>query len=322
MPTFQFEGSTIVAEDGETVLSALVRHEVSVDYGCKAGACQRCLVCTNAGEAPKASTQNLDDSLIERGYFLACQAAAQSISEVWTPSDSAYPSHPATLTEREWLSPTVIRIRLETVGLAARRGQCIRLRSSCGVVRSYSIADRSTEGLELHVRLIPGGAMSEVLKALALGSALQVEGPFGKCTYKGNDGKPLLLIGSGTGLAPLWGVIQDAISAGHSARIALFHGAATSEGLYFRKELENLQQQGLIHYVSCADHVNDELDRLGSPLKHALSEFPDLEGWRVYLCGHPQLVRAAQKACFLAGASLGDIHADPFVDQSFVTETS
>lgn len=320
MPIFQFEGTSISAEDGETVLSALLRHEVEVDYGCKAGACQRCLVCTNSGEAPKVSTQSLDESLIERGFFLACQAMAKSVSQVWSPKVSAFPAYPATLISKDWLSSTIIRLRVRVEGLVVKRGQCIRLRSPLGVVRSYSVADHSPGCIELHVRLILDGEMSEHLRTAKVGSDFLVEGPFGKCTYRGNDGKPLLLIGSGTGLAPLWGVIQDAISSQHSAQIALFHGAASSEGLYFREELEALQEAELIRYVTCADHVTNASDEQGSPLAHALAAFPNLEGWRVYLCGHPELVRVAQKACFMAGASLADIHADPYVDQSTPSE--
>lgn len=315
MPQFLFEGRAIDAEDGETVLSALVRHQVHVDHGCKAGACQRCLVCTEPGSAPGASTKSLDDVLVERGYFLACQAPAAGIERVSLPSEAAYPSHDATLLEREFLSSSVIRVRFQVEGLVARRGQCLRLRAPNDLVRSYSIADLDRRFAEFHVRLIPGGAMSDYLRSARLGDAFTIEGPFGKCTYR-HDEKPLLLIGSGTGLAPLWGVAQDALDAGHPAPIFLYHGSATSEGLYFRDELSALMDRGAVAYVSCADQVTDVRDLQGSPLEHALADHPDLSGYRVYLCGHPALVKTAQKKCFLAGASLKDIFADAFEDQS------
>lgn len=315
MPQFLFEGRTIDAEDGETVLSALVRHDVSVDYGCKAGACQRCLVCTKPGEAPSVSTKSLDDVLVERGYFLACQAAASSIGEVSLPNEAAYPSYPAELVHREYLSPSVIRVRWKVEGLVARRGQCLRLKAEDGLARSYSIADLDRGVVEFHIRLIPDGAMSGRLLSAQMGDVFAMEGPFGKCTYR-HDEKPLLLIGSGTGLAPLWGVAQDALDAGHLAPIFLYHGSATSGGLYFRDKLSALMDRGAVAYVSCADEVTDVRDLQGSPLEHALADHPDLAGYRVYLCGHPALVKTAQKKCFLAGASLKDIHADAFEDQS------
>lgn len=316
MPEFLFEGRTIGAEDGETVLSALLRHGVALDHGCKAGACQRCIVCTKPGEAPGASTKSLDESLVDRGFFLACQADAGAIAEVGFPSEAAYPVMPASLVETKFLSASVMKVRLAVRDLNCRRGQCLRLTSPAGIVRSYSIADCSADAVEFHVRLIAGGAMSSELRSAPMGSCFQVEGPFGKCYFRDGEMKPILLIGSGTGLAPLWGVIQDAVRQGHSAGISLFHGGAASEDLYFRNELLSLVESGKISYVSCADLVTDPRDSEGSPLTHALAKHPDQTGYRVYLCGHPDLVKSGQKQCFLAGANLSDILIDAFEPQS------
>ena len=316
MPQFLFEGRTIAAEDGDTVLSALLRNDISVDYGCRAGACQRCLVCTKPGAAPGPSTKSLDEDLIDRGFFLACQANASAIAEVELPREAVYPSLSATLVSKEYLSSSVLGLRFAVPGFKGKRGQCLRLKSSTGICRSYSIADSTGDTVELHVRLIPDGAMSTCLIGAGEGKVFTVEGPFGKCFYRETDDKPIVLIGSGTGLAPLWGVVQDAVNAGHPAGISIYHGSATSEGLYFRDELQALADKGLIRYVSCADEATDGRDEVGSPLDLALKHHPDLTGHRVYLCGHPALVKAAQKKCFLAGANLGDIHMDSFEDQS------
>jgi len=51
----------------------------------------------------------------------------------------------------------------------------------------------------------------------------------------------------------------------------------------------------------------------GTPLDLALGDHPDLTGWRVYLCGNPQMVNAAQVGTFLAGAASSEIFADPFL---------
>lgn len=316
MPQFRFEGRTIAAEDGDTVLSALLRNDIAVDYGCRAGACQRCLVCTKPGAAPGPSTKSLDEDLVDRGFFLACQANAAAVSEVELPRESVYPSLRATLASKANLSSSVLRVRLLVPGFKGRRGQCLRLISSTGICRSYSIADFAGDTVELHVRLLPDGAMSTCLVDAGEGDSFTVEGPFGKCCYRVGDSKPIVLIGSGTGLAPLWGVVQDAIRASHPAGISIFHGSATSEGLYFRDELQSLADRGSIQYTPCADEATDARDQAGSPLDLALDRHPDLTGYRVYLCGHPALVKAAQKKCFLAGANLADIHIDSFEDQS------
>ena len=51
----------------------------------------------------------------------------------------------------------------------------------------------------------------------------------------------------------------------------------------------------------------------GRALNVALNENSDLSGWRVFLCGHPEMVSSGKKLAFLAGASMNHIYADPFV---------
>jgi len=160
--------------------------------------------------------------------------------------------------------------------------------------------------------------MSRSLKYSSIGDVLKVEGPMGSCYYRPeHKSQPLLMICSGTGLAPMIGVISEALASEHSAPIHLYHGAATSGSLYFRDEMSELASKyDNFTYTPCADTANFASDRAGSPLTNALEDHPDLSGWRVYTCGHPQLVNACKKRCFIAGASLKEIHADPYEDQS------
>lgn len=157
--------------------------------------------------------------------------------------------------------------------------------------------------------------MSELVLASRVGGQFQVEGPFGKCSYRTvNRLEPILLIGSGTGLAPLYGIATDALHKGHLGPIHLYHGGRSSASLYFREQLATLaERHPQLTVTQCADEGVCGNDRTGSPLVHALSDHPQLDGFKVYLCGHPDLVKSAQRKCFLAGANLKDIAADPFV---------
>jgi hypothetical protein len=56
--------------------------------------------------------------------------------------------------------------------------------------------------------------------------------------------------------------------------------------------------------------------RAGAIDKLVAGELPKLAGFRVFLCGHPELVAALKKKAFLAGAGLREIHADPFLPSS------
>ena len=80
------------------------------------------------------------------------------------------------------------------------------------------------------------------------------------------------------------------------------------------EELRNLAQSySNFNYFPCvSEGETDEQIRQGMVLDVALQDNPSLKGWRVFLCGHPEMVKSAQRETFFAGASMRDIFADPF----------
>lgn len=305
------------AEDGESVLGVLLRNEVAVENGCRVGACQACLL-RSSDPVPPKSQQGLDDSLVERGVFMSCQADPVGVTSVERVGSEVLPSYSAELVEKRFATEDVAILTLRCEGLPNRPGKFVRLSHASGITRAYSLATPAwgPPGLhEFHVRIIPEGQMSGLLLQAKAGERFQISGPLGKCAYRSEAGlEPMLLIGSGTGLAPLYGIASEAIQRGHQGQIHLYHGAATSSRLYFREEMSRLTEMAPnVYYVTCAEAEIGEGDRTGSPLTHALADLPNLEGFKVYLCGHPDLVKSAQKKCFLAGANLRDIAADAFV---------
>ena len=135
---------------------------------------------------------------------------------------------------------------------------------------------------------------------------------------------PLLLIGTGCGLAPLYGIVRDALDHGHSGPICLFHGSSTHDGLYLIDELRHLAEHyANFFYTPC---ISSEPVRKGFAAGRAeqvaLDTMKSLKGVRLYLCGHPDMVRETKRKAFLAGASLKEIFADPFVINSGVISTS
>jgi NAD(P)H-flavin reductase len=167
------------------------------------------------------------------------------------------------------------------------------------------------------VALLPNGRMSGWLHAEAQpADRVDLIGPLGTCFYTPADSEqPLLLAGTGTGLAPLYGIARDALSQNHRGEIHLFHGCLTRAGLYLERELRELQAKyPNFHYYPCALNgpVEDEV-HLGAIDAYIKETLPSLKGHRVYLCGHPDTVKLLQKNAFLAGASMHDILADAFL---------
>jgi NAD(P)H-flavin reductase len=227
---------------------------------------------------------------------------------------------PARVVSIEALSRDVIRVLLRPeTPLKYRAGQYITLLRTDGLARSYSIASQpDSDGgcLELHVRVFPNGRMSGWLTSDGNEQDVTIRGPIGACFYvPGNPRQPLLLAGTGTGLAPLWGILHDALAAGHSGPIELWHGSRTVEGLYLVRELEAL---AAVHenftYHRCVLEGGASADAaVGSLDAAVLASAPSFDGHRVFLCGDPNLVNLMKRKVFLKGAAMREIHADAFV---------
>jgi NAD(P)H-flavin reductase len=226
----------------------------------------------------------------------------------------------ATLIEKQRLAPDIMRLRVQSqTELAYFAGQFINLQRDDGLTRSYSIANRPNSGqvLEFHIRRLPQGQFSNwVHDVLEIGDNLKLSSAQGHCYYfPQNSGQPLLLIATGTGLAPLYGIILDALHQGHTGNIELFHGSRNPDGLYLVEELQSLSEQyPNFHYTACLSAEHEGVDyTLGRAHEVAFADKKNLKGWRVYLCGHPEMVRDGQKTAYIKGASLKDIYTDAFV---------
>lgn len=318
MPIVEFEGRRHERLQGESVLDALLRHGVDVSHSCKAGSCGACLLRAVDSPVPPKAQAGLKDTWKARGYFLSCSCTPEGDFTV-APAD-ADTQVPATIVELVPISLDVMRVRLRSeAAFEFRAGQYITLRAPIGVARSYSIASLPEDGLlELHVRLIPNGRMSQWLRAEAkLDDRVTLQGPAGDCFYlPGNLEQPILLAGTGTGLAPLYGIVRDALRSGHRGPLRLFHGALRPEGLYLRDELAELasahENFEYVPAVLAADGPPPGVE-VGEIDGVILRRFPNLTGWRGYLCGDPALVQKLKKRFFLSGMAMRDIHSDPFL---------
>lgn len=310
MASVRFCGTSYGLQENETVLDGLLRAGVSAPHACKAGSCGSCMMKAVQGEIPAKAQAGLKDSWKARGYFLPCVCVPESEIEVAEVGDDARAA--ARIVSIERLSHNVLRVRLTVDGeFDFRAGQYLTLIRDGGIARSYSIASLPGSGvIELHVRVLPGGVMSGwLLNEARPGDTLQVQGPSGECFYvPGQPEQPLLLIGTGTGLAPLYGIVHDALRCGHTGPVHLFHGALTPEGLYLRDELTALD----------AAHPNftytpTVLSEDGAVDAVVMARYPKLAGRRGFVCGDPVLVRSLKKKLFLAGMAMRDIYSDAFL---------
>lgn len=317
MPVITFEGKAYDCCEGESVLESLTRHGVMLPSSCQSGVCQTCMVRAHKGLPSDASQQGLKDTLKAQGYFLACVCRPTEDMDIGLSDVST--RFETKLLEKSELNESVIRLRLQSPeGFEYKAGQFINLmRPEDELTRSYSLASVPKEKfLELQVKRVPDGRMSNWLfDSLSVGDELAFFGPAGECFYvSGNADQPVVLIGTGTGLAPLYGVLRDMLEQGHVGPIHLFHASLARQGLYLETELQDLATNyEQFHYHPCVLHG----DAPKGGHKGNISDLPvqvlgSLAGYRAFLCGDPPIVNQLKQSCFLNGVSMQHIHTDPF----------
>jgi NAD(P)H-flavin reductase len=266
---------------------------------------------------PARAQSGLKDSWKAQGYFLACVCHPENDLTIAQPGEEAKLG--ATIRALNPLSHDVMQVRLHCDAVIDfRAGQYVTIIREDGLSRSYSVASLPEDGdLELHVRRIAGGRMSGWLHDQAkVGDRVSVLGPSGECFYvPGREDQPLVLAGTGTGLAPLYGILRDALRQGHHGPVHLFHGALHRRGLYLMEELRRLvARHPHVEYTPTVLNADSSEDLAVGPIDQVLlKRLPKLTGWRGFVCGDPALVKALKKKLFLAGMASRDIYADAFL---------
>ncbi len=270
------------------------------------------------GNVPDQAKAGLKSTLAAQNYFLACSCYPDEDIEVVLP-EAGMGRLQARVSSVEYLNGDILGLRLRpSRQFEYRAGQFINLFKDEATARCYSLA--SVPALEdelfLNVRKVPGGLVSSwIFSDLKAGDPVTISEAEGDCFYvPGNADQNILLIATGSGLAPLYGIIRDALLNGHRGKLSLYHGSYNKEGFYLVGELQSLAQaHPNFNYVPCVSEGEAMAGYApGMVLDVALGDNPDLSGWRVFLCGNPSMVDAAKKETFFAGASMSDIFADPF----------
>lgn len=312
------DNQEILCQEGESVLDALLREHIDIPYACKEGACQSCMIRSLNGAPPAKAQQGLKDVLQHQNYFLACLCYPHQDMHVSLNSPAAS-FNQATVIDKQLLNPETLLLSLhlqEPMDFYA--GQFVNLKREDGLMRSYSIANNRIHAhkLTFHIRRLTGGRFSVwAHQELNIGDSIAVSDPQGLCYYLPNKPEQnMLLIGTGSGLAPLAGIISEALHHGHHGQIHLYHGSREVDGLYWTAEMQQLADQyPNFHYTACVSSGDTpEGFAKGRANEVAMSDIPKLNDWRVYLCGHPDMVKQSKRQAYLNGAGLQDIHADAF----------
>ncbi len=321
MPVIHYEGKDYQCKGEGTLLDEMLAHGVSLPHGCRSGGCLSCMMQSLDVAPPAEAQRGIKDTKKAQNFFLACQCKVEK--DMHIALAAPLPTVQTEVLEVTPLNEHISRLRLQRPqGFDYYPGQFINvIREQDGLMRSYSLASiRDEDFLELHVKQLPDGRMSRWLcQDVKTGDTLSFQGPTGDCFYVPGDlEQTLVLAGTGTGLAPLYGIARDALTAGHQGDIHVFHASLATAGLYYMDEMRQLAAtHEQLHYYPCVLHGDAPEGGLQGAIDALLVDtIKSFAGMRVYLCGDPPIVKSMRERVFMAGAHMQRIYADAFVPAS------
>jgi CDP-4-dehydro-6-deoxyglucose reductase len=309
--TIQSSGHAFTVNDGETVLAAALREGIVIAYGCRSGVCGTCKGSLIEGAVDYGTYHEQAMSEAERraGKALFCQARPHSDLLIQCREIGAAVKGiqikmlPARVAKMQRLAPDVMLLELKLPAnerLQFLAGQYVDLLIRGGIRRSFSMANAPHDDafLQLHLRDYGGPFSQYVFGAMKEKDIIRFEGPFGTFFLREDSAKPVVLLASGTGFAPIKALVEHALHTGVKRPMTLYWGCRVRADLYMDDLATRWQREGKLRYVpvlSDALPADSWTGRTGFVHRAVMEDFPDLSGRQVYACGAPVMVDAARR---------------------------
>jgi len=326
--TVPANGHEFSAERDETILEAALRQGIGLPYGCRNGACGKCageLISGDISYAKELSSQALDQQ--RQGKTLFCQACPQSdieisVREISTGHDLDIKILPCRVESMQLLTHDIMKLELklpETERLQFLAGQYIEFLLKDGKRRAFSIANapHDDEFIELHIRHVPDGQFGDyVFDGMKVKELMRLEGPLGSYYLREESDRPIILMGGGTGFAPLKGMLEHAFHTRLDRPIHLFCGVRARRDLYMDDMVNGwVKQHDKLKYtpvLSDPEEGDDWQGKTGFVHEAIIEQYPDLSGYDVYMSGPPPMIKAGMDAFYAHGLPESQIYSDSF----------
>lgn len=328
--TVQIEpaGKSFKIKESQTILEAALQAGITLKHSCRDGQCGECRAPILSGSVSykDPSTIKLEQSDLEGKTGLMCvgYVAADLVveaPEVTELEGISVQKCAGRTMGKEAVSDDVVVLKIAPapgINFAFEPGQYLDLTIKGCDPRSYSMANLDSEGVvELHVRKKPDGAVSPVIvDELKPKTIVTIEGPFGTFYVRDSE-RPVVMIASGTGFAPIKSMMQALIAKGNRRPIALYWGGRCKQDLYMDTLCQQwAEENSWFSYTPVLSESIDEAwsGRIGFVHQAVVDDRPDLSAYEVYVCGAPIVVSSAKRDC----VELCGLNPDHFFSDAFV----
>jgi len=330
------------AEEGQTVLDALLAHGIGFAYSCQSGNCGTCRCELVSGDIMELeySEHALSAEERGRGIVLACRSQVWGDVVVRRLEAESFVVHPSRVlrckvADMTPLTHDILSLRMDIVTggpftFSAGQFASLEFPVAPGIVRDYSMANRPDEKqLEFHIRVMPNpdSVSGRLAAGLKPGDLVKVSGPLGTSYLRSRHAGAMLCIAGGSGLAPVKSIVETALEEGFDQPVHLYFGARAERDVYFEADLAELQKRFRrfrAHIVLSESAVWSNATllprRFGLVTEAVAADFAAMKGFKAYFAGPPPMVDAATALVRERGLESRDIHADAFFPAASATK--
>lgn len=335
-------GVEFEVEEDETVLDAAFRQGIALPHGCKEGQCSACKCVLLDGEVEmlKYSTFALNDGDRDSGQILMCRAKAfdnltidlLNYDEEVLSKSIPVKQFDGQITDFRKLTHDIRGVEIElNAPLKFWAGQYVDITVTTEegetITRSFSMANppSETQKLSFIIKKYPEGKFSNQLDngGIRAGAKVSVVGPYGMCFRREGREGPVVLVGAGSGMSPVWSILHDHIHSGEDRPVLFFYGARTEADLFHLDKLAAITaEHPSVEFIPVLSHAAEgsgwtgETGFVHQAVDRKLRELGVAGEGDVYACGPPPMIDALTPTLFMLDYESERIFYDKFTTTS------
>lgn len=335
-------GIEFEVNEGEYILEAAFRQGIALPHGCKAGICSSCKCNLLEGEVElkNYSTFALNDSDRDSGQILMCRSKAiddvvvelLNFDEEVLSKSIPVRTFAGKITTFQKLTHDIRGVQVELdAPLKFWAGQYVDITVTTQegetITRSFSMANppSETQKLSFIIKKYPEGKFSNELDngGIRAGAEITVTGPYGMCFRRENRQGPVILVGAGSGMSPVWSILHDHLQSGEERPVYFFYGARDEQDLFHLQELADITAANAnVRFIPVLSHSPAESSWQGERgfVHEAVTRVLKAEGidgqGDVYACGPPPMIDALTPTLFMLDYEGERVFYDKFTTTS------
>ncbi len=320
-------GRVFSANAETSILDNALRQGVTLEHSCKNGRCGVCKTQLLNGQTDVLQhEESLQEAEKQAGFILTCCRKALAnieidIEDLPELQGIQTKTIPARIDSLEFLTPSVVQVVLRTPPnntLQFLPGQYISVIGPNGVRRAYSVANapRTDNKIVLHIKKVEQGVLSQYwFEQAKVNDLLRLEGPMGTFFLREQLPQTLILLATGTGLAPIQALLEKLKALAQQAQalpqIAVYWGNRYEKDIYCELGIQNMS--GVDINLVLSRPTQGWTGRTGYVQQAVLEDFSNLQNTAVYACGSSSMITSAKIEFIKAGLPKNRFYSDAFV---------